>query len=1149
MTKSLRTNIWREIWGGRGRFLSILTIVAIGVGFFGGVRATGADMRLSADTYYHDTRLMDFRLVSMGGFSDNDIGALRELEGVEVIPSQFTDCIQTVDGVDRAVRVVSLEDTEQVNHLVLLEGRLPQAANECLADGGGFHTVSMLGSVITLKGDRGADLTDTLQNTEYTVVGLYESPMYVDASGRGSTTVGDGSLDAVLVIPAENFVNDFYTQVYLCMEDLEATAAYSDAYETLRDDWADRLEQVGDVRAPLRLQELIDTISEKIADGQKELDEGWDEVNEARAKLADARAELDEAARTIADGEVEMADARRQLNDGWRQLEEGQQQLIDQINSAWAQYDAGMAAYTEGKAQMDAQVDAAATALRGVDTDEALDNLHGVVDSVDWSQADIGAAKDFVNAAPGLTDEQRRQLLAALDAAQPEEIGPALHDALDALAAQQPDMNALADELLRLKDDSDPAANLAAVARLRGLLDQYGSLLPGDTASQLTALLDGYSQLMEGRLQLSQSFIAITDAQAVGQRTIDEKRQELEDGERSYQEGMDKLADGRAEYEDGLAAYQEARAEADAELPDAERQLHEAEEELDDARQQLADLTRPEWYIFDRDDNPGYAEYGENAERIDNIARIFPVLFLLVAGLVSLTTMSRMVDEQRTQIGTLKALGYTNGNILTKYMLYALSAAVLGSVLGLLVGFQLFPIIIIKSYGMLYRINALCTPFHWPLALGVTAITTACIAATVWSSCRGATRHQAATLMRPKAPPEGKTILLEKIGCIWRRLNFSQKVSARNIFRYKKRMMMALIGISGCTALVLTGFGLKDSISDIVGNQFTRIWQYDATAALDEDDAAAFGRATAVLTDADAAAGALLTMQKTYTAENGEARAEATVLVPQAAAELPDFIQLQDRRSGQAVTLAEDGVVITEKLSVLLGLQPGDTLTLRREHGGNVALRVDAITENYLSHYIYIGSAAYRQYFAEEPGWNALLCRYGALSEEEESALATQLLAQKGVLYVTTLSSISDNFTNIIGVLDLVVVVLIISAGALAFVVLYNLTNININERVREIATLKVLGFNDREVSAYIFRETMVLTLLGATCGLLLGYWMAMTVITTAEIDMLMFGREIKALSYVWAFGITFIFNIIVSLTMHRRLQKISMVESLKSVE
>lgn len=1149
MKKSMRTNILREIRGSFSRFLSILCIVAIGVGFFGGVRATGADMRLSADTWYHERQLMDFRLVSTAGFSEADVSALQALSGVQVTPSHFTDCIETVNGVDKAVRVSSLEDTQQVNSLQLLSGRLPQAANECLVDGSGLHATAQLGSTVQLKGDRGSELSDVLQNTEYVVVGTFESPLYVDASARGSTTVGDGSISDVLMIPQENFKQEVYTQIYLQVDELSAQAAYSQGYDDVRDAWAQRLQQVAQARTPARLQELKEQYRSAISEGEQQLADGRAALEEARAALEDAKAQLDDAARQLAEGERQLAASRAQLDDGWRQLTEGQQQLIDRINAAWAQYDAGMAEYRAQKAKLDEQVDAAADALRAVDTDALFDDLRDAVNALDWGSEETAALRELIESMDGLTEEQRQQLLQALDEMDPQTVRQELLAAIDALQAQCPSMDAAADALLRLKEDDDPQTNLDAVAQVRARLEPVTPYLPQEIADRLTQLLDGYCQLMQGRLTLLQTATAISNAQTAGQNAIDENRQKLIDGEQAYSDGKARLTDARAEYEDGLAEYERQSREVQPQLEDGEAELQQAQQQLADARSQLAQLAEPTWYIFDRDDNPGYTEYGQNAKRMDNIARIFPVLFLLVAALVSLTTMSRMVEEQRTQIGTLKALGYTNGTILTKYMVYAVSAALTGSILGLLVGFQLFPRIIISSYGILYRIGVVCAPFRWSLAWQVTAAATLCIAATVWFSCHSATAQVPARLMRPKAPVQGKTILLERIPFLWKQLDFSRKVSARNIFRYKKRMLMALIGISGCTALVVTGFALKDSISDIVGNQFDHIWSYSALAAVEEQDASAVDTVRRVLRQADAQAEVLATQQKSYTAFTDKGQCDVTVLVPQDFAALPQFISLQDRRTGTPITPAEDEIVITEKMATLLDVSVGDTLTVRSENGAQVSLRVDAITENYVYHYAYMSAETYQTLFGQAPAWNMVLCSYAPMEAQDESDLAAALLDEDGVLYVRLLSDTGRGFANVIGVLNLVVVVLIVSAGALAFVVLYNLTNINITERIREIATLKVLGFYDSEVSAYIFRENVVLTLMGALCGLLLGRWMGMTVITTAEIDLVMFGRDIRPMSYVWAFVITIGFSLIVSLFMHRNLRRISMVESLKSVE
>lgn len=1082
MVRRKRNRFWchvvREIWGSRSRFFSILAIVAIGVGFFGGVRAAGPDMRLSADTYYKESNLMDFRLLSTVGFTEEDVQALQQLSGVQVYPSQFVDCIEKAEGSDKAVRVASLEDTDQVNKIELTSGRMPQAPGECLVDGGGLHAAAAQGTVLTLEGDRGSELSDTLNTTEFVVVGTFLSPLYVDATGRGSTTVGDGSISDVLLIPKENFKTEVYTQVYLTVEELSSLNAYTQEYDDARDAWAKKLEDVAAQRTPVRLQEIRTEYEDALKEGEEKLADARQQLQDGEKELEDARQQLTEGENKLQQARQTLADSRTKLDDGWAQLNQGQQALTDGINTAWNQYNTNAAQYQTQKAALDTQLDAVAGAVT------ALGN------------------------------------------------------------------ETLAQSFLALKQDSDPTAALQQISALQAQVESLAQLLPQEQVTGMQTLLSGCTQLMQAKQQLNAAAAQINAQQAQGQAGLDASRQTLESGEQEYADGLAKLQTSQQEYDENKAEFEEQEPKAQQDLADGRAEVQQGEADLQQARQELADLAEPSWYVFDRDDNPGYAEYGQNAQRVANIAKIFPVLFLLVAALVSLTTMERMVEEQRTQIGTLKALGYTNGLILAKYMIYAVGATVLGSLLGLIVGFQLFPRVIVTAYGILYRIPTIVTPFRWPMALSAGGAAVVCVALTVYFSCRSEFVQLPARLMRPKTPPQGKKILLERLSFFWKRLNFIQKVSARNIFRYKKRMLMALIGISGCTALVLTGFALKDSIQNIIGYQFERIWTYSATAVLDtgagEADLAAVGK---VLQQADEAAEWLPTMQKSYTAVGPEGRCDVTVLVGKDFESLPNFISLQDRRTGTALTPGPQDILITEKMSTLLGLQVGDTFTVQNESGVNVQLTVNGITENYVYHYAYMSPETYQAFFGEEPEWNSVLCRCPNLSAEQESALSTRLLDCDKVVQVSLLSDISSNFGNVIGVLNLVVVVLIVSAGALAFVVLYNLTNINITERIREIATLKVLGFYDREVSAYIFRENLVLTLMGAACGLVLGHWMGMTVITTAEIDMVMFGRDISVWSSVYAFTLTLVFSVVVSLCMHKNLRRISMVESLKSVE
>lgn len=1064
MKVSIFSSVLREIRQNLGRFLSIFTIIAIGVGFFAGIKATEPDMNESSNRFYADYNLFDLRLVSTLGFDTQDVEALQQLEGVSVYPGYFTDLEIRSNGSDAVARVYAYDGNDGVNRVLITEGRLPEAEDECIIESSGFRSHLNVGDTVTLTGD-GAD---QLSRTAYRIVGKFLSPMYISASEFGSTTVGDGSIDTAIYLPTANFDSEVYTEVYLRFDEAAAAAAYSDAYADAVAAGKEAVTALADSRKATRYDTLISEANQQIADGEQQIKDGEN-------ALSDGKRQLDEAAGKLSAARQELSAAEREISDGEAALAENETLLKSRISAAGEalsqkreELAAQQAAYTSGKTAYDAGLAA-------------------------YTQA-AAALKEAA--------EQLRQLSAAYG------------------------------------EDSELYRAAAAEYEQNRLQLEQSKAALDDTAAELEA---GRQALASGAAQLDAAEDELDRQEASGKSELEAGRKKLNEAKAAYTAGMAEYRSGSADYAASLAEYSQNEPEARARLDDARR-------EIADAKEEVAALSPPEWYIFTREDTPGYAEYGMNAERIGNIAKIFPVFFLLVAALVCLTTMTRMVDEQRGWIGTLKALGYTGGYIMAKFMLYALLATLLGAVVGLLIGFQLFPNVIIHAYTILYNTPFILTPFRWDMAVWATGLSLLCVALTVFLTCRNELSKMPAKLMRPKSPQNGKRVLLERITPLWKRLNFSRKVSARNIFRYKKRMLMTLIGIAGCTALTLTGFGVKDSISDIVDLQYTEIWRYSAIAATDgQPSDAALAKITSAAEAAAPDVEILPVMQKNYTASGDDGSCDATVTVPSDPDRFTGFVHLSPRTGQESYTLDGNSVIITEKLGRMLGLSVGDSITLQSGSGKPVSFPIGGLAENYVAHYIYMTPEQYVAAMGTEPEYSLLFLRYG--EGVDESALSTALLGCGEVLQFSALASSRDTFDSMLQVLDFVVIVLILSAGALAFVVLFNLTNINITERKRELATLKVLGFYDKEVSMYIFRENIVLTLLGAGMGLILGRALTAFVVRTAEIDKLMFGRHTKPLSFLLAFVITILFSIIVSLIMHRSMKKIDMIESLKSVE
>lgn len=663
-----------------------------------------------------------------------------------------------------------------------------------------------------------------------------------------------------------------------------------------------------------------------------------------------------------------------------------------------------------------------------------------------------------------------------------------------------------------------------------------------EQSAKLTPQLEASEQAYEkGVLELKtqeETLIASGALIKEGQATLAQQKAKLTNEKattlKGIEEGLAKLEEGKKDLAEGKEKYTTAKA-------DAQKQLDEAQKKLDEGREQLENLKDPKVYILGREANYGFANYKSAVQTIEDIGKIFPLFFFVVAALVCLTTMTRMVDEQRTTIGTYKALGYSSFHIMGKYILYAGIASIVGSLLGILIGFKVFPNTIYNAYGMMFTAPPLISKFYPKEAIGAIVVMTALTVFAVIFTTMKALKEQPTELMRPKAPPAGKRILLERIPFIWKRMNFFQKVVARNIFRYKKKFFMTTIGIAGCTALLVAGLGLKQSIMSIVDRQYGDLFKYNLEVTLKNEG-------ESILEDSNYIKNQLEISSQNIKVGVANEERNATLRIIKDLEQLPEFIQLRERQSQAPLNLAE-GAIVSEKLAKALQIGVGDTLWFENSDLEKYEVKVGGITENYIGHFMYISDAYIKEVTEEAQTYDQLLIQLEDTSLGKEEAISQELTEDDKVVSFTFTTKHADSFSNMTETLNKVVIILVVSAALLAFVVLYNLTTINISERFREIATIKVLGFNDFKVSQYIYRENIMLTLIGALLGLLLGKALFLFIIVTAEMDEMMFGREIYGSSYIIAMILTFIFAMLVNVMMHFKLQKIEMVESLKSVE
>ncbi len=1171
-------DIGRSIRHSWGRFWAIFAIVALGAGFYAGLRATAPDMQATGDYYFDQGYMMDLRLLSGFGFSQKDVDAIGEVPGVEgVMAGHTADALASLNEKDLVIRVHSLPENmdssnpDYLNRPVLVEGRMPQNSGECLVSRDKTGEGVAVGDTVTFTS---GSWKDSFSRREFTVVGLVDSPYYISFS-LGSTNLGSGSVNRFMYILDEDFNQSAITDLFVTVEGAREESCFTDAYWDKVEAVQTALETLGEERDDLRYDEVL-------ADSRKELEDGWAEYESGKAE---AEQELEDGRQKLKDARKELEDAQAELSDGWQQYEEGKAQLEDaqaQLNDSrkayeegrtqweegYEKYESGMATYQEGLAAYEAGMkelaDAEEKLAQGEQQLEASRPLYTTASELNlkisqW-EASAGSGESDGSSGSGESGESGSTETAEgslLQQGQAREL-PTDPEALQQMAEI---LNALsAPELSAALSQLSPEELAGLKLYLSQVVATFEKSQQELTAARQeleTKKQEALPQLEEAKAQLDASLPVLQESKKTldatelqleeAQAQIQQGQAELDEGNRTLAASRKELENGQKELEDGWAELTAGEEEYEQEKANALVQLEDARKELEDAQRELDEISVPEWYVMDRSLNVGYASFEADTWRMDSLSGLFPVIFFLVAALVALTTMTRMVEEERGIIGTYKALGYSKARIAGKYLAYAALATAGACVVGVILGFFSLPTICWNAYRMLYTAPDLVAHFKWEYGVIGSGAALLCTLGATLAACRSTLAETPAQLMQPKAPKAGKRILLERLPFLWKRLKFTQKVTCRNLFRYKKRLIMTVVGIAGCTGLLVTGFGIKDSVSSILSNQYQDIYHFNLTATLQDGELSQDARD--ILEDSSLFSGFFLAHKESMEIYGPDSSMTGFLFVPQNREDLKSFITLRDRVSGRDVPFEENSVVITEKLAQKLGLSVGDTVTLQNSSGTRVPFTITDITENYVYHYVYIDPALYEEKMGETLKFTEVNAQCLVEGEQAEETIEDRLLAAEGIATATFTDTVSRTFEDMIQSLNFIILVIVICAGALAFVVLYNLTNINITERQRELATIKVLGFYDREVGAYIYREIILLTILGCAAGLFFGVFLHSFVIQTVEVDMVMFGRHVEPLSFLWSGLITMGFSLIVNLFMSPKLRKIDMVESLKSVE
>lgn len=1209
-------NNLREVKHTWERYVAILAIIALGVAFFAGLVITRDAMVATLDKYLTDYKMYDYRLLSTVGFDKEDSNHFSSLEGIKSAEASISvDFIAQLPEENGQIILKANSITNESNKLDLISGDLPSKSDECVVDSM-YFSPDYIGETILVSSENEDETIESFSHSKYTIVGTVKSPVYISPQ-RGTTNLASGSLDAFIYIPEDGFNTEYYTEIYVKLE--EDASPYSQEYASLLDFYEPNIQTALDSNAKERFDQIVDEANEKIAEGEEEYQDGYKEylsekekaileLDDAYNKLVDGQKGIDENREKLLDAEKELKDGWKKYYDGLKQYEEGLEEYnktktnslktlqdsqieIDEnktkvsngikeieesgVRDTYTQLLDSQSKLKDAKNELESNkvnIEYAKTELEKLESSKEFIYIRGVLDEFDnLANAKLALEKEKLEMLmPGsilyelqaleeelsILDQIDRSELSEVQKAQLEtnikntksEITNLKNDSRYIMTTEHFMLIDLSLNYLYLKESID--IFYGSEKEINANLEQVEA---GIKEIEESGVLETYTQLKETLVELDKAQAELDTGLATAnlefekaetdlnsaKSELDEAYETLTDSQKEYDNGKKSLEDGQEEIDDGLKEYEEGRIKAQDEFAEAEEELKSAQLEIEDAKKKVADLEAPTTYIFDRSHNSGYSSFDNDSAVVAGVAKVLPIFFFLVAALVCSSTMSRMVDEQRTQIGTLKALGYSNKNITYKYVFYAGSAALAGCIIGYFLGTKFFPMAIWIAYGMLYNFAPLVFVFDINLALISLVVSLLCSSGVTYLTCKNELLQAPAQLIRPKSPKPGKRILLERIPAIWKNISFLRKVSIRNIFRYKKRLLMTIMGIAGCTALILAALGIKDSIGNIANYQFDDIMTYDYEIyyldELDKDDKK---------------------KHEDLLSENIFVTKETFELVKDNKTKTFNLISTDDESisniinfhyNGEVLSYPKDGeVLLSQKLAEEAGVSICDTVTIKISDTKNVDATIGGIFENYIDNYMYMTDNTYKMLFNEEAEH---LNSFAKVGEKDLDNTAKILLEDENITTVMSTQLVRDMVDDAMISLDYVIWLVLGFALALAFVVVYNLNNINITERAREIATLKVLGFYPKETHAYVYRENIILTTLGIITGLLLGNWLLTFIMNQIQVDFVSFKQQISPISFLVAIIITFLITILVNQILRGKIDKINMTESLSSGE
>ncbi len=1150
----MRKNLYQSIWRSLGRYIAIVAIIALGSSIFVGLRTTKSDMIATGQKYMDEQNMFDLQLMNTYGWTNAELEQIKQMESVVDVEGALSlDVIAYTNdpGKESVYKLHQIPDS--VNRVYLLGGRMPEADDECLADG--FHeTDDILGTTITISDNNDVDTLECISGRTFKVVGYVSTPLYMDMS-RGNTTLGNGDVSGYIYLPKTAFHADYYTEINITLEG--NYAIYSDAYRNFIESASTRFENEIISLANARYEVLLHDAKEEYNKGLQEYEDGLKEFNDSKAdvmtELDHAKLELDNAQEELDSNRDKASNAMKELEGGQKEIDSNRTKLNDStLELAQAKADA-LAQIEEASAKLLENRKTASENHKKIEEgikqiDSGITQIDDAVQQIESGLQQLDTALLLVEAQLKISDAGILVLENSIERA--EQLGSDA-ETIKRMRSELAEFTQKREEYLLQQQElqNNKSTYSQQLEHLRAQRDDLATQRAELEANKklvedaLSTIEDGLLELDSNQKQAQNKFATAEAQLDVGKIELNGAQLKIDQGRVELEKGLAQLEAGQSDLDAAQKDYEAGKAEAMKELDDAKKELDEAKLKLDDADAAISEMSEPKVYVLDRSTNVGYVSLDSNSDIVEGVSTVFPAFFLLIAALVCITTMTRMIEEERTQIGTLKSLGYSNRSIIGKYLWYAGSAAVVGCGFGVIAGSAVFPWILWKAYGI---ILSLCPDIilmiDWPLCIIVVTVYTAVTLLVTWYCCRMSLREQPAELIRPKAPTTGKKILLEHL-FFWDKLKFLNKVMLRNVFRYKQRLLMMLIGIGGCTALLLTGFGIRDSIVNTVPDQFDQITLFDIEVRF--ADPLSEEQRNNICQDVQGYAKDV-TFYHQSSAEITADDITKDITLIAADRNITRFLDFHNGKE-QLQMPGKNEALISIGASENMGIKAGDTVLVRDPDMRELTLTISGIYDNNVYNYIIVDSATIQEQLGDMPQVQmACMMVDDAVDVHEAATFIGQL---DGVMNITVTDDLAEQFGSMFDALDLVVITVIICAGALAVIVVYNLTNINITERLREIATIKVLGFNSAETTAYVFKENFLLSIMGAICGLGGGILLLKFVISQIKVDMVWIVAEIFPTSFLLAFILTVLAVSLVDFALYFRLERINMAEALKSVE